>query len=201
MYCRLPADRRPRLNALLRPPLYAAPLLPRSLSYRTQGKLLCILTCGRGTSGSGWISRHSFLSGPHFLVSLSSLQTGSGNICITSRERLGNPLRGRGCLFSRTEQAVKIRKTCFGRCLPLCPRKRKRRARADGGVSAVVSGASRAGKAQTHGFLSVFNSSQKHLGHMVSRPRGHGTSVVSDSKTDSVCCPGAAVCILYTAPI
>lgn len=85
---------------------------------------------------------------------------------------------------------MKIR---FGCCLLPCPR--KRRARADGGVSAVVSGAGRAGKAQTHGFLSVFNSSQKHLGHMASRPGGHGTSVVSDSKTDSVCCYGPAVCM------
>lgn len=80
--------------------------------------------------------------------------------------------------------------------MPLCSAgSRWRRARADGGVSAVVSGASRTGKAQTHGFLSVFNSSQKHLGHMASRPAGHGTSVVSDSEADSVCCYRAAVCM------
>lgn len=53
-------------------------------------------------------------------------------------------------------------------------------------------------KAQTHGFLSVFNSSQKHVGHMVSRPGGHGTSVVSDSKTKSVCCYGTALFLHYS---
>lgn len=73
---------------------------PPPLSFLPHaGELLCILTCARGTSGSGRISRLSSLSGPHFLVSLPSSQTGSGKICITRKQSLGNPLRGCGCLF------------------------------------------------------------------------------------------------------
>lgn len=87
---------------------------------------------------------------------------------------------------------------CFWPLSSAVPRWRS--ACADGGVSLVVLGASRTGKAQTHGFLSVFNSSQKHLGHMASRPGGHGTSAVSDGKTHSVCCYAAAVCICYSDP-
>lgn len=47
-------------------------------------------------------------------------------------------------------------------------------------------------RAQTYGFLSVFNSNQKHLQHMVNRPHEQNTSVENDSEVDWVCCCGIA---------